>query len=244
LEADNNEIELRMLYKKFANEYYNDNSPFKEYINVSYRNWILNRIDLSKYENEVIAQCKMGNSFEILYRNTEFNINHFTQKVMKSEYDLIILDHIDYLDLNESKTENENISEIMKALRNINQLKKTPIIAVSHLRKSNDKYFLPTLDDLMGSSHKAKQAKTVIMISPDKSNYGADMRFGTYFQVLKSRFGSMGNLAGYQVFNAKTNTYEDNYLLYSANGFTKEITALDGYSLPAWAKNIRKNAIG
>jgi replicative DNA helicase len=233
LEADREEIENRSFFRIISKLYWSDSEHRRPRGFMSYRDYLQNTINLSQYEPEAIKIYKSRPVPEVLYRDAEFTMNHLTQAVMGTNYDLIILDHLDYFDMEQDVSENESMSNLMKLLRGINDTKKTPIVAISHVRKTQGKVKMPSLDDLHGSSNKAKQAKTVIMLSPDKENYIDGRRFATYIQVLKSRYGTSGSIVAHQLFDVGLNSYEDTYTLKQMN-FDQTITDL--VTMPNWYK--------
>jgi len=227
LEADRDEPYLRRLYKKAAQIYYKDleENPEMQKRKMGYRNFVTNKINIEEYEEE--AGEEIGSVIDeylfVHYREGEFNINTLIKemKAIENNCDIMVLDHVDYFDMDDTRSENMQMSEIMKHLRNINQVYRIPIIVISHLRKKgNAEQIIPSIDDFFGSSNKAKQVKTVITIG---RNHGEDdyenMLYKTYFNVPKSRIGGGCMLAGQMTFDGKTNTYLDIYRLFRVKSF-------------------------
>lgn len=83
---------------------------------------------------------------------------------MKDWVDMIIIDHLHYIQFASSSQEIEEIGKVMRQVKQITDTIKKPIIIMSHLRKRNKKDD-PTEQDLYGSSNIAKEANTIIMIT-------------------------------------------------------------------------------
>lgn len=83
--------------------------------------------------------------------------------------DLIVIDHLHYFSMHESKESGAiQIATIMRELRKITKENKIPVVIGSHLkqRQGNKK---PTNFDLFGSSNIAKEATQVILLSGDEN---------------------------------------------------------------------------
>jgi len=247
LESDEDEPILRKIYKLAAYKYYTDRRysesvPYKEF---NYRNFITNEVDMQEYEDHAIEilENKIIN-LNIWYKKDCKDINEFTKKIIsiKDECDLIVLDHVDYLDLDDGSNENRQMTEIMKQIRNLNDVYGLPIVVISHLRKkSNRKQILPDKDDFFGSSNKHKQVKTVILLSKDheKENY-KDFKYGTFCKVDKCRVGGSNSLVGRLIFDAKENTYLDRYGLCKEINFGEEVVDIPENEYPVWATKFDK----
>lgn len=238
LEADLYEPQLRRYYNILSSLYYNDKSPYKLKQSFSYRNFYLNKLDVSKYEEEAKRIYSQQKEPIIVFREYSFTADDMKKHVLDNidDLSLIVLDHIDYLDLDIDVPENKQMSDIMKGLREINLSFKIPVVAVSHLRKGNRKTLIPTTDDLMGSGNKGKQAKTIITIAKDKKAAYTPGKFPTYISIPKSRLGPLGNLIALQTFDAATNSYEPEYLLQKYNQFDDTVEFLEPQDYPEWAK--------
>jgi len=238
LEADRLEPDKRYLYKILYRLYNEDSN--KKFQDFNYRNYVHNKLDIDKYIEEASEIYAMEDKPDIVYYNNEFTIDSFKQQLLSTntDYDLIVLDHLDYFDVQDNISDNQQMSNIMKELRMINTKFNKPVVAVSHLRKGIRKTLMPTVDDLMGSSNKSKLAKVVITLAPDKENYCHDGMFPTYFSIQKSRIGTTGNLLIKQVYNSYKNEYQDKIILYSYNQYEDSISVLDEKQYPLWAKEV------
>jgi replicative DNA helicase len=241
LEAEKDEPIHRTDYKVLADLYFKDTGK-KKIQHIDYRNYILNKVDLGKYETpETIEKVhNMFKNIEISYREGSFTVADLTKKMgeIKDDCEIIIVDHVDYFDFDDKRDENTNMTELMKQLRNINQVYRIPVIAISHLRKKSDyKQVIPTLEDFIGSSNKYKQVKTAILFAPnyEDTNYETGL-FGTYMTVAKSRTAPKSNIVASIVFNANKNTYSPEYDLYKVKDGGRTLEKLSEESKPYWAK--------
>lgn len=246
LEAEINEPYYRRLFKNIAKVYYED--PDRIFLDMNYRNYLFNQIDVSKYEKIAIEnmQIEEDSSLTIHYRSGEFTINTLLQTIakVKDSCELVVLDHVDYMDLHLSENENSQVTKIMKTLRDINQVYKIPIIVISHLRKKgNKKQLVPSLDDFFGSGNKSKQVKTAILLAKDyeRENYKEGL-YSTFVTVGKARVGGTTSLAARCIFDVKVNKYLDTYDLVRVKNFGETVEVLDYEDYPSWAKQHAKKA--
>jgi replicative DNA helicase len=239
LEADTYEPQLRRYYSILANLYFNDKSDYKKKQDFSYRNFFLKKLDVSKYESHAKEIFASQPQPLIIQRENKFDAADIRKAIIDNidGLGLVVLDHIDYIDLDLDQPENMQISEIMKTLREINMSFRIPVLAVSHLRKGNRKTLIPTIDDLMGSSNKAKQAKTVITLAKDKNADYTPGKYPTYISIQKSRMGSPGNIVALQTFNAELNGYESEYALFQYSSYNDSVEQLPEHLIPSWCRN-------
>ena len=138
--------------------------------------------------------------------------------VQNEKSDLVIIDHIDYLDKEPNQTEVEHVTSIMKEIRAAQYAFKMPVIAISHLRKTNSKYDIkvPSIDEFIGSSNKVKEATCVIMFAPnDEENMQMDGTLkATFCCIRKLRMGGIDNTVAKIYFDTRTGQYKDGYNVY------------------------------
>lgn len=247
LEAEQNEPYYRKLYKIISKKYFNE-VPYCKKINMNYRNYITNKIDVDDYEKDAISELDKYYNLTVHYRVSEdwysFTLNNLlslvTEAYSKGDCDMVIIDHVDYFDLNSGENENQQITEIMQSLRMLNQNYKLPIIVVSHLRKRNSKQqLIPTIDDFMGSSNKAKQVKTVILLSRDNENSKPEEGiYSTFFTCPKSRIGGGDPWVAAAIdYDRKKNSYCDAYTLYKIKNFGESVEFLPKEKHPLYLKD-------
>lgn len=240
LEAEQDEIYNRLLYKIIKKLYYNDGNkePFL------YRDWMNGSYDLMlrKYNteaNNIIS--KKYNKLNVFYRReTEFGALEMQILInsISVETDLIIIDHLHYIDL-ESEKENIAMKQLVKTIRDLALVNGKPIILIAHLRKKSfqDKSLVPDLEEFHGSSDITKIATQVITLSANGSNSNSE--YNTLFKVCKCRVdGSAMRYIGQQVFDIKINDYADSYTVARAEDCTKEFTPITNeIDLPLWGKD-------
>jgi len=239
LEADSQEPIRRHYYKILADLYYKElkKNQYMKKIEMSYANFANKRIDLSMFYEEATSIYSSKHKPKIVYYENNFTIEDFKRQLYNEgiEYDLIVLDHLDYFDVDNGVTDNNHMSNLMKELRAVNMATGTPIVAVSHLRKGRRQTLMPSVDDLMGSSNKGKLAKTIITLAKARDGYSNGLQ-QTYISVQKNRTGAMGNLIASHVFDTRKNKYAEDYLLHKYNGYDDTVELLDESQYPSWTK--------
>jgi hypothetical protein len=152
------------------------------------------------------------------------------------DVDLIIIDHLQYFDIQDSRNENLEVTKIVKKCKEITNFYNIPIVMVSHLRKRDKERGLPNQEDFFGSSNTPKISSQSITITPEHS--GADYANGiypTFFRICKSRSGAETELATLCNFNSRTGEYDKHYDIYALVQ-DKPHTKLEPGRLPKWAR--------
>lgn len=176
---------------------------------------------------EYAEQCYKG--INVINRQVNFSIedlkNGIIDQVKNKGVNLIVLDHLDYVDKYDNDTDYTHMNSLMKTIRELQDEYKVAVVAISHLRKAYNSKFspiIPSIDEFIGSSNKVKEATCVIMFAPDdegnykmaKDNTG---KKSTWCCVRKLRMGGIDNRAAKLIFNTKTGDYDKNYELYSVD---------------------------
>lgn len=191
LEWDLSEIASRWLQKEISeiekiwtiDFRFNTNRVHKVYVDN-----ILQSIEIEKWEwkhrseNLLVFNKKDIPTFEFIAELIE---------LFRDQVDMIIIDHLHYIDFWDRSNEIEAISKVMRKIKVMTDTIKKPVILVSHLKKP-DKERDPTVFDLYGSSNIAKEATTILLLSrcevsymENKENY-KDLVW-TKIQIAKSR---------------------------------------------------------
>ena len=208
-------------YKKLSKNY---GLTFRKFKQRDFIQQVDTEIQLQQAENKV---QKTFNNITEINRTQNYTIEKlktdFIKAVEQGETDLIILDHIDYLDKpKESMSDNEYISKIMREIRTAQSIFKVPVIIISHLRKpANVKtdVKVPSMDEFIGSSNKVKEATCVILLAPDddeNTNAQSTLK-ATWCCYRKFRDDGIKNQTAKIYFDIKTGKYSDDYELYSIN---------------------------
>ncbi len=256
LEAEENEIQKRLLYRLFVDLWNTTNNN-----TVYYRDFYLNnytrfspqeRVEIDECIKKARYKLRNENDFlKVFYRtHGNFGIKEMNQVIdnIQDSAKLIIIDHLQYLDY-EGTNENQGVKDLCKRLRDMALLYGIPIILVSHLRKKNmiDKKIIPSLDDFHGTSDIVKIATKVILLSSyNNENITEPYRYSTLVQVAKSRVDKIGaSFIGELIYNSKYNKYEDNYALGKTVDCYLEFKPLTNMrEVPIWFKNDKNLVLG
>lgn len=122
--------------------------------------------DFAKAIYTEVAESNWWDNLHIYNKKEVPTIEFITELMRKSKdfFDMFIIDHLHYIQYNDSKTEHSEISKAMRILQQMTWELKKPIVLVWHLRKRNIDVD-PTMYDLHGSSNIPKEASTVILLS-------------------------------------------------------------------------------
>lgn len=252
LEAEDREIEMRMKYSLISRAYFAQGHPGN--VHIEYGLWRQNRLQyvLGQYSDDADRYMKGLEGLRTYYRtHGDFTVETLEREISKvaEDSDLIILDHIHYIDTGDSDNENAEMKKTVKKLRDLALNYGKPILVVAHLRKSEKgKYqpLLPTLEDFHGSSDLVKICTTAIVLGPAEdirwTDNGATENKGmskstraTYVAVRKTRLeGDRIRYAAICPFDQTIGTYGNNYAL---GRFVSGGTHWEPVKRPFWAKH-------
>lgn len=238
LESEQNEIELRLEFQLFAGAWYYDKEHSNSVV-FNYRNYRFGKLnaELKKYADKVREiYHQRYEHLEVYYRRKEFTIENLRQ-LMKYAADTgvqcVVIDHLMVFDLFGDDPENQEMSRLIKDIRELNLHHSIPVIVAAHTRKMNTD--LLSLDDIRGTSDIAKVATSVIGIASRPNSYNpASATVDTIVQVLKSRAGGKLNEVGLMYFHLQTQSYMPEYRLAKINGDSVEEMTHD--EIPYWAR--------
>ena len=169
-----------------------------------------------RYRGKYIINRQLGYTKEKLKEDMK--------KAVKDGKELIILDHIDYVDKDNPNADDISfMTDLMKTIRALQDEYKVAVVALSHLRKPlsrNTSVIIPNENEFIGSSNKAKEATAVILISPDDDGNiksRDDNLKGTWFCIRKLRNGGITNKCAKLLYDKRTDEYMSSYELYSVN---------------------------
>jgi replicative DNA helicase len=249
LEAERNEIFMRILYREFSKLYYQEQSGF-----ITYRNFYYKDYDLicEKYIKQ--AKINLDTSFinlQIIYKEQEEITALKIQEDISFRHestDLFVIDHLHYIDIDDAN-ELRGMKKLVKTLRDTVLIYNTPILLIAHLRKKDKNFssLVPDIDDFMGSSDITKIATKVVTFAP----YHDDMvqeyyRCPTLIQVVKNRIDSTCTKYIAEVFfNIKQNKYEGGYFLGLSNECKNKFVSIENEEkVPKWSKKLLNNFKG
>ena len=241
LEAGRLEIERRIKYRLIAKMYYSD-GPDRQPIR--YQEWAAGLLDgtLGRYEGDAQEQLRdVTRNLRTYYKSGDFTGADFVRIAAQvaEETDLIILDHLHYLDSDDAN-ENAGYKKITKLIRDSALTNGKPVLAVAHIRKADrsSQRLVPTVEDIHGSSDISKIATKAFMLAraDDQPNQHRHIS-NTYIQVVKNRTdGSVCRYAGMVGFDLRSNSYSRSYEIFRPVEGGKAMQALAADEIPYWAK--------
>jgi len=239
LEAEEQEIQRRLLFKSLVNDYYSD-THFNKII-PNYLRWYTSKQEreLAPYYEHAKQSIKL-NSLKIRYRGDEFGLEQYEQEIVgiKDQADLIILDHLHYMDF-QGENENQALKNMIKTIRSLSLKHGVPVVVIGHIRKGNNEALVPSIEDFHGSSDIYKNATKVITLAPCYDHNEDPTKFLTYIRLAKCRQdGSRTRFVGLSAFDIKTNSYSDDFklgLLSKGDKEWSEITTSD--QMPHWSED-------
>ena len=245
LEAEDGEIEDRLLWAAICREWWSRNPQGKPGVDMRYvawRNGLLHE-ELFEIERAILPLVRMDmDGLRTIYKNeesTSFTVDDFVKAfdAAKDEADLIIVDHMHYFDFDD-ENENRALKLAAKKIRAAALRHKKPVLLLAHLRKASrqGQTMLPDIDDFYGHSDLVKIGVNVIMAArADEKKLKSGNR-ATWFYIPKARHA--GDAQGYAAlvgFDVTKGSYTPGYQLYRARRWQEpELISKD--ELPRWAK--------
>jgi hypothetical protein len=176
-------------------------------------------------------------NLETVYKNSDFtvdNLSYLMAYAKDQAFDCVILDHAHFMDLYGMDSENQELSKMMKDIRELNLKYSIPVILVAHTRKMPG--LLPGLEDFRGTSDIGKIITNCVMIASRPDSY--DPQSGTVDTIIsvpKARAGGKLNVIGLMHFHTQLQSYVSEYRVGKQVG--DNIEELDRLDLPYWAKS-------
>lgn len=199
---------------------------------------------LADHSNEIQNELNKCRNMYVRYNTDTFSIDDVKREIItakKEGMDIIILDHIHFVDL-PGKNENQELSEVIKAIRRCALASEIPIILIAHLRKGDkqSKSIVPEIEDFQGTSNLFKIPTKAILLAPALEH----MREGegivpTFIRIAKNRIdGSRTRYTLLANYDLKLSTYQDQYQLGYVNGKNEFKQAEE---IPNWALSAKTN---
>ena len=231
LEGAKNEIISRYKYEIIAREYFQDPTGMP----MSYPLYNANMLEgIQKFESIAERELMQMEKCLKIYGKSEtiFTIETLIQQMGRiTDADLVVIDHLHYFSMMDDTTEAQQLSDIMRKVKDLTQLHNIPVVLVSHLRRKSKDRKVPDNDDFYGSSNIAKIADTTILLSTLHSKE-ADNTCPTVVSLGKSRNGHRTDIGFLVNFDTRIRTYEDNYELMKINPW-KDPVVLDPAQYPS-----------
>jgi len=260
LEAERREIERRIKWRVIARQWTECVEPVRKRqrlpaLYLSYREWRHGKLtdpDFTAleldFEKHLVASFgeRNGERLRTIYRGESFTLGD-TQRAMlalQEETDLFIVDHLDYVDLEDDLSENEAARAILARLRHLAVEMRKPVLLIVHVRKDQGPRppIVPQKEHIHGSSHIVKIATAIISLAtaPNDAEW---WKSPTYVQVIKDRLDGESRLVGLVSFDRRAGTYAGEYelgrVLRAPNG-VERWERLDDERIPPWAHRARR----
>lgn len=244
LEAAPDEIERRIKYSlivELAVRARDVRAP-----ELTYVDWIHGKCeDIARTYDRPAEQLmleSLGN-LRTFYRGAAFG-HADVQRLFKevhAETDLIVLDHLHYVDIDDDEAEHRGFARTVKMIRSTALEFGKPVILIAHLRKRDQraKQIVPHLEDFHGSSELIKNVTHAILLAPARGFESKWYEAPTFVYAPKDRHGGATGLVALCTFDRRFRGYLSTYALgHAVEGGTK-FEPLKPNDFPRWAKSAR-----
>jgi len=246
LEAERDEIERRIKYAALADAWYERRygRPSDEGL-LSYRKWYMGELDEVFADVEAAVERKLAEELRGLstfYRGASFGLDDLDAEMrgLEGRADLVILDHLHYVDVGADESEQRGYKQIVKRVRDLSLASGVPVALVVHLRKRDRgvRAPVPELDDIHGTSDVAKICTKAVMLAPvprsERAYKTPAYKWPTYFATPKDRSGGVATrYVGMVNYDARRNAYDDEYQIGRVVG--EKWLPLPRGEVPPWA---------
>ncbi len=255
LEGGHEEAVSRIKWKKLCKIYFNQKDRHID--NFDYVSWRTNRIKnqyLDEMEAEIEKEMKDIEDFWVYPVDKGFSVENLSNSILdfhtlvaaptgspfeaegQVQLDLIIIDHLQYFELNGSEHEISQTTKILRSLKEMSDIFKVPVILISHLRKKGKDRGLPDQEDFYGSSNIVKIATTAIVLSQDSNKEDfSDNIYPTFIRIVKSRIGIRPNYAIRINFDLTKREYQKDYEIFFVKDGNVFKEPIPYYKWPHWA---------
>lgn len=237
LEAEEYEIERRMKYRLISEAIYGDPE-----IKLNYLDWYLGKFEsqLHGIEKQIDERVQAFKSMYTFYKRGDFTVKDLERHVaaIQDETDLVVIDHIHYLDSLENEDDNSALKNIVKRTRDLALEVGKPVILLAQLRKSAvyQKQFVPDNEDFHGSSDITKIATKVITISPTNLERPERHLFPTAIAICKARVdGARSRWCAVHNYDVAMSGYRKEYFLSRIPFSEKPDFISSALNMPFWA---------
>lgn len=240
LEAEENEIEMRILYRLLSKYYFEDPARARG-VRLDYRSFRLGEMKevfepYMQFALDWVDQNLGG--LVTSYRSERFTFEDFQRQlegIREHQPDLVIVDHLHYFDLGRGSDRNEKMSELAKQIRGLNLDYRIPFICAAHVRKDVER-IVPDQEDFMGSSDIFKVATAIVMFGANPGGYNPKLQAQeTLFAIPKARTGGIPLVAKLQ-FSYVYQCYAKEYTLGTLSPDGKRFTEIEPKDYPHWAQ--------
>lgn len=247
LEAEKDEIERRAKFSLLSNLVRSScrtNNNYAHMERMNYLDWYAGDLDDITGPFEEYADRQLSTRFQTLhtfYRSKAFYAERFEELMneIKDETDLVILDHLHFVDSDDSN-DLRGYKAITKKIRDSALALGKPVVVVAHLRKSDrrSERIVPDEEDFHGTSDVPKMATKAVLLAPAFDlDSGDPCLWPTYINPAKCRpDGSRSRYVGRVMFDARSGKYLDDFELGKMSLGGDKFEIADASKLPAWAK--------
>ena len=243
LEAEKLEVERRIKYSIIAEFATRDRVPGAELM--TYTDWYLGNCEsiAGKYDEtaENAIRLEYG-GLRTYYRGSKFDHDDIRRLFLavQDAVDLIILDHIHYVDIDDPD-ENRGFKRTIKMIRDVALGMGKPVIVIAHLKKrdTRSRQIVPDAEMFHGSSDIIKICTHIVMLAPARGVPVPPGVSGTFVHVPKDRMGGATGLIALCHFDRRFKAYSDYYQLGRASIDGTEFEPMSLADTPRWAKRAR-----
>lgn len=242
LEAEPRELERRTKFAWLSNTAHERGLPGRYELN--YTDWLLCRCE--DVVGPLNAECERWFDNQLgglwtYYRGERFDQHDLKRQIMRvhKHVDLIVVDHLHYLDFEDDENENRAITNIVKTIRDVSLRIGKPVILVAHLKKKDERMrkIVPSLNDFHGTSNISKVVTQSITIARARKVKAPKWWLApTYVSVLKDRRAGAPPYCALQFFNRKSRTYEEHYVLGELVKGDTDWEPVKPGDQPSWAR--------
>ncbi|HET9063751.1 MAG TPA: AAA family ATPase [Candidatus Binatia bacterium] len=210
---------------------------------MDYADWLLGKCEDICGPMNAAVDRKLGSSMSTMYtfyRGRDFTGADLAKRVAEIHHDtdLIVVDHLHYVDAADTEDENRAVTDLIKMIRDIGLVIGKPFLLVAHLRKRNElaHRVVPTLDDFHGSSNLSKiVTQAIVLERAHEIESPAWYLAPTFIAVRKDRRSGATPLVALMYYNMITRVYDERYTLGRVTG--KQWKELGPLEVPRWAKH-------
>ena len=243
LEAEPREIERRIKYRCLVNAALADNATDNE--RLSYADWYHGDCDrvLAPYVDRVDAEVESEYAtLTTYYKGKEFTANDLGRLLLvrREHADLVVVDHLHYIDYGEDEGEHRGVKRVVMTLRDSALSMGIPMLVIAHLRKRDRSrpQLMPTLEDFHGTSDIGKIATKAVLLARAADREDSRPHIAsTYMRVSKDRIVGATPYTAIVGFDLRTAGYEPGYRLGRIANNAWEPTPWG--ERPRWAKGAR-----
>ena len=245
LEAEPREIERRVKYRWIARTAIKrDHAVVRD---LNYPDWYLGRLSsrLGPLEQEADEYMASLTGLHTYYKGRDFTGAdiHRLCLAVQNRADLIIIDHLHYVDIDDEQNENREYKKLVKIIRDTVLTTGIPIVLVVHLRKGEGfrEPLVPSLERIHGSSEIAKIATGAVMLSRAPFA-GREWHLApTFLSIPKWRIGGAARHIALCSYDMRTRSYLDDYTLGRVENGGRDWTEINTDTRPPWARRFRSS---